>query len=676
MGRRDNTMGKGKGEEEGKSGPCCCGSDVDADGKSPPPDPNGMDRSCTDILFLLFFIAFWVGMVFCAGMAIDKGDLQSLFYFIDYRSVKCGQTYNGTEMGKYVYFTHPTNKFSNICVDKCPDIGYSVQLDNSTTLGYVVSTTNVSDVEKLQSWATKCMATETYNGGLSDSPCVSYETMAPKGLYWCIPTALTEFGEGLSSAGGEYLDDYTQKIKTCFADLIAGWWIIACAAGIALVVSFVWVQILKYCAGCFVWTVLIGSILMTAAMAFGGYYLYDHYKSEYELYGLSNDETLSWTFLVLGAIFAVVCLVMICMIICMCKKIRIGIGIIKEACEAVSDMPLIVLFPLVQYFFLMIFCCYWILIAGYMASTATLTQLDNGTYDYTMDEDMTNALVYHFFGLLWNMAFMRHFTIMVVAGAVGTWYWTPFIDGGKEGLPAMPVYRSCWRTFRYHIGTLAFGSFIIAVIEFMQAVVEYIKQKYMDDVFWLRCLASYIQCCLECFKRIMEFISRQAYIVTACKGKCFCMAAWDAFNFIMDNLGQVVAVNWISMYLMFMGKCFIVCGTTVICWLIADNSDDVNSIIILLLVCAVIAYGVASMFLSVFETAIDTILVCFCWESSAKGSFQGGHVYCTTHLQTWIEGIDVDKATSSAAQTAKVAPGETSAAADPGTAGAPKGDAA
>jgi choline transporter-like protein 2/4/5 len=198
---------------------------------------------------------------------------------------------------------------------------------------------------------------------------------------------------------------------------------------------------------------------------------------------------------------------------------------------------------------------------------------------------MTNALVYHFFGYLWNMAFFRHFTIMVIAGAVGTWYWTPYIDGDKPDVPMLPVYRSFYRTLRYHVGTIAFGSFIIAVIEFAQAVIEYIKRKYLEENSCLKCLASYIQCCLECFKRIMEFISRMAYIVTACKGNCFCVAAWQAFNFILDNAGQVAAVSWISIYLMFMGKAVIVLGTGVVCWLIADSSDDINSTIVLLIIC-------------------------------------------------------------------------------------------
>merc|ERR1712070_940322 len=94
----------------------------------------------------------------------------------------------------------------------------------------------------------------------------------------------------------------------------------------------------------------------------------------------------------------------------------------------------------------------------------------------------------------------------------------------------------------------------------------------------------------------------------------------------------------------------IVFGTVGICFALAQNSDSISGLIMILLVCAFIAYAVAAMFLGVFETAIDTILVCFCWEQSAKGSFVGGHVYATEHLNGFIEGINVEEATSSEKQ--------------------------
>eukprot|EP00657_Telonema_sp_P-1_P007638 TRINITY_DN276_c0_g1_i4.p1 TRINITY_DN276_c0_g1~~TRINITY_DN276_c0_g1_i4.p1 ORF type:complete len:158 (-),score=77.78 TRINITY_DN276_c0_g1_i4:2-475(-) len=80
---------QGKGKAKGAG--CCGGADVAPDGKIPPPDPVGMDRSCTDILFLLIFMAFWFGMIVCASMGFSKGDIDTLFYFIDYQGNKCGK---------------------------------------------------------------------------------------------------------------------------------------------------------------------------------------------------------------------------------------------------------------------------------------------------------------------------------------------------------------------------------------------------------------------------------------------------------------------------------------------------------------------------------------------------------------------------------------------------------
>jgi len=629
---------------------------VAPDGKIPPPDPANCDRGCTDILFLLFFIAFWVGIVMCASMGFEKGDINELFYFIDYGGNKCGMD----GRGKYTYFTHPTSQTSNICVDECPSTAADA---NGEVLAFTLtgaggySTARITTAAQALTYANGCMASGNPPTG---AQCGVYASKAPNGVYFCLPEDLSALsGISGSSAATEIMDGWSQKIKSVFADLVAGWWVLAVTAAAALIISFMWIQLLKFCAGCFVWTVIVGSVLITAGCALASYFMYVHYMDQYDQYGVDNDKSIAYCFLASCALFGLGALILLCMVICLCKKIRIAIGIVKEACEAVTAMPMIVFFPLVQYAIFLCFVCFWIVVAGYMASTGKVTQETNSgvtTYGYEFEDEMTNALLYHFFALLWNMAFLRHFTILTIAGAIGSWYWTPYVDGEKQNLPSAMVYGSACRSFRYHIGTVAFGSFIIAVIEAIQVVVEYIKRKYLDENSCLKCIGSYIQCCLDCFKRIMEFISRNAYIITACKGKNFCSAAWEAFNFIMDNLTQVAAVNWISAYLMFLGKVFIVLGSVVVAYFLAITDDDISSVIVLLIVAAIIAYCVACIFLSVFETAIDTILLCFSWESSAKGSFQGGHVYATEHLNCFIEGINVEAQTNSETKVEPVNP--------------------
>ena len=61
-----------------------------------------------------------------------------------------------------------------------------------------------------------------------------------------------------------------------------------------------------------------------------------------------------------------------------------------------------------------------------------------------------------------------------LAGAFASWYWT--MDK-KNNLPTTPLLSSFWRTLRYHVGSLAFGSLIIAIIQMIRAGLEYLEYK-------------------------------------------------------------------------------------------------------------------------------------------------------------------------------------------------------
>ena len=90
----------------------------------------------------------------------------------------------------------------------------------------------------------------------------------------------------------------------------------------------------------------------------------------------------------------------------------------------------------------------------------------------------------------------------MVAGAVANWYFTPYQDSGKKqrgtadgqlpryvkpqlkrlvcqlelGAVRAAVRYSVWRAIRYHLGTIAFGSLIIAIVQFIRALVMYLEK--------------------------------------------------------------------------------------------------------------------------------------------------------------------------------------------------------
>merc|ERR1711988_1845919 len=116
--------GSGEGHGEGKGGCSCCdcwGTDCQA------PDPATCPRMPTDILFLIGFIVFWIGMIVCASMGFSKGDIDRLFYFVDYNGNRCGD--GALADYKYTHWTHWANQATNICVRECPDINVKFKLE-------------------------------------------------------------------------------------------------------------------------------------------------------------------------------------------------------------------------------------------------------------------------------------------------------------------------------------------------------------------------------------------------------------------------------------------------------------------------------------------------------------------------------------------------------------------
>lgn len=129
-------------------------------------------------------------------------------------------------------------------------------------------------------------------------------------------------------------------------------------------------------------------------------------------------------------------------------------------------------------------------------------------------------------------------TIFVIASACCLWY---FSHGPGESLH-LPVLRSYGRAFRYHFGSLAFGSIILAFVQFLQVIVEVIKGQVEKANRGesaankcVTCCVDCMRCCLACVERIVQFINKNAYIMIALSGKNFCAASKEGFEVVWSN---------------------------------------------------------------------------------------------------------------------------------------------
>lgn len=573
---------------------------------------NGMQkisqtRSCTDIFFLLLWVASWAGVCLIISLAQKAG-------------------------------ANPYKLIRGVSIDG--DIcGY----DNAVNLDYVAWPNPIQDYDRIIC-VSSCDATDNYGNSDASVPTLTrmaYRYKTSQLGYYCLPT--TAALDLLPSVSVDWeSSDITRQCSQAAADTAATWHALAISAGAALIITFLFVAFLGKCAGC---------VLLTAIAAIiGGSSLISAFLI---VWGLDSthrvaDPNLAKAALVFGVVLAAMVLIALCVLIAMYTRIRIAVEVVKEAAHAVGDMKSIICFPLVPFIITLCYIALWAACMIYVFSvteTAPLSSLPSSmrtlattpasmwagssvstnanplTYYPTYRTNYWRGLAaYLFFHLLWQIQFFFYFGYLTFAGATADWYFTPRdkegykIVGGPDGLSRCPVCRSCCRSLRYHIGTVALSSLIIAVIQFIRAVLLYVEKKTVGSPpnKLQQIVFCVIQCCLKCVQCCMDKINKNALIWVAITGDSFGTAACSSFQLLWKNIGRTLAIMSVSSVLIFISKFSVAAITAGIALAIIPRVyDNITSPLMPCIIIFIIAYVVCSIFMVVFHAIIDTIFLCF-----------------------------------------------------------------
>jgi len=130
-------------------------------------------------------------------------------------------------------------------------------------------------------------------------------------------------------------------------------------------------------------------------------------------------------------------------------------------------MPIILVFILSAYWVMWIIVALWLYSVGKPYSDGS-----SPAPSMSWTTETKEALGFWFFSLLWNNAFITAMWYMILAGSVCIWY---FAQGAGVHVPITTLGKSAYRFFRYHIGTAAFGSLILAIVQFLKWILKYIE---------------------------------------------------------------------------------------------------------------------------------------------------------------------------------------------------------
>ena len=140
----------------------------------------------------------------------------------------------------------------------------------------------------------------------------------------------------------EEFEGVAQWFEEAVSDCMTAWYVIACSGLIALVIGFIYLFFMEKCATCVLITGLVGTILGTAACAAAFYKEYtvlkDRVDSEPPLTTHDEDERNMYICMVFGILFATVCGLFLCVVICFCRQVCVAAKLLECAAEAMLDM--------------------------------------------------------------------------------------------------------------------------------------------------------------------------------------------------------------------------------------------------------------------------------------------------------------------------------------------------
>jgi choline transporter-like protein 2/4/5 len=377
---------------------------------------------------------------------------------------------------------------------------------------------------------------------------------------------------------------------------------------------------------------------------------------------MKADEENKMVFEACAYIMIVVTLFIFMTIIFMRKKLKVAVGILREASKVLQAVPMLTLWPIVPYSMVCVLLGYFITIGAYIASASDVTVTDltstfpgNGTsvvnstsFTGTKEMDIVTIMCfYHLFGLLWTNQVIQAISMCTIAGVTCQYYWN---KGDKTKFGSMPIAKSFYTCIRYNFGSLVFGALIIAIVQMMRIILEFIDQKtktLQDKNIVFKMILKAVKCYLWCLEKFVKFVSKQAYIIVAMKGYNFCGATVDAFKLLFANIAQLAITASISLFLILLSKLTITaaCGILMFLWIDSNpeyargGESELSSQMVPIMMVLLIAYFVARTFLEVYGMCVDTLLLCFCED---KKKNKEGSYFMSEELQRAI-GAKVSK---------------------------------
>lgn len=600
-------------------------------------------RRCTDIICLLIFGLAMVPFSAILGYAQENGDIRKVTHGYDFLGRLCGVDWE-------IDPSDGENKTLGPMLYWCPKV--ATRIPGQDQLNEVLAATSLDTMHPIcvsacptkedveNGVTTRCFKDATHSksevqpdGTFTDEVTYNFAKVnvyeaAPFAGRYCYPKSealqksITEAFQ--SNPAGRYLISLTSVWNAR--------WALACSAVIAFILGYIFLFIIDWCAKPIVYTCLV--VLCAGPIISGAYVVYASQDAGIDGLVSTGDSTYD---LIIGCILLAFGFGFTVFTFCSCHAIEVAIGCVQASCECLFAMPTLLLQPalalavhmvvfvVMAYGFVLLMSCGEVTqtdLEAYVAiSDSYNVQGIMRTFKFTTDQ--IEMMFYYIFVFFWFCELVTASSQFVLSYAVQLWYFVPYYEGESKDTPSFALGRGYCIAFTYHLGTLMFGSLIIAIFRLVRAILAYMARQAGEDANpVVKGTLACCQCCLACFQQCIEFLNKNAYMDVAINSTDFCHAAKNALQIIAGMMPELAILNGATNIVFIAGLGAITTAGCFVTWELvtraewfADALQHPDTYVSDPMTCTIaagfISFIIALAFMTVFDSVSDTIIYCF-----------------------------------------------------------------
>lgn len=657
-------------------------------------------RKCRDVVCLLTLLLTWAAMVSIGIIAFRTGDLESLVFATDFAGRRCGSCADlvvGDDIATHatcnkpfqVIYPEQTNGVFSVCATNCPkandvlcahDVafpdGKKCWTAHTNQKALFFRCVPVPDAKTIclnsararffnQSLPANaedplcgtCLDPEFESDGLTPTNPSSPKCQS-KTIIFSSENTFQKLHPSMQSFAL-----WSEIVNNWLSDLQKSWQPVLLGGGLmSLGFSLLWIMLFALLSQTMVWLTLLGVVVGSGFVAFqllyaGGIISQQDVESAFKNVGQVVDPDIvagvkifkvestaqMESFTIAGWIMVVVTAILLLLVLYLHSSVFRAASILRNAAWAIMRNRSLIFVPVISFPLIIAIFAWWIFglallgSAGRVAPKRFVLELTGENLTQPGDAAERNDLipamiVVHTFGALWSMFFVRAFFSTVTASVVASWKYEKGSVTRKLSLGG-----SLYRIIRFHIGSVALGSGLVAFLQLLRWILDYVDRRTRTLGQKRSVLVSSVfavaKCLLTCFAVALKFATRFAYIIIAVRGEPFCTATKTAFLLLASNVLDSATALFLSWAVLFLGRLLVVGGSAACTWIVIDQrltagfesmlpssftSMQVSSVLIPVMSSCVLSWFVSGAVFDLYGSALDTLILCKCEERIAN----------------------------------------------------------